>query len=112
MEAYDRKIMKKGYWGAYYFPRHLNFFGFKSPERLLGMTGFETIRQYYLLAPINWTFGFHALTSGAIDRPETGISRFFTDNNSLCLGIFSFLDLVARSIGFTTSNPKTIARKI
>jgi SAM-dependent methyltransferase len=109
--AYDRKIFRGGLWGAFYFPRHLNFFSFKSLEKLLDISGFEVCKQFSLLAPINWTFSFHAFFSRRKKQKKNAADLFFTDGNPICLTIFTAIDLVALLLGFTTSNQKTIARK-
>ena len=109
--AYDRKILPGGLWGAYYFPRHLNFFNFNSLEKLLNICGFEVCKQFSLLAPINWTFSFHACFSRTKKQKKTAADRFFTDSNPICLTIFTAIDAIALLLGLTTSNQKTIARK-
>lgn len=109
--AYDRKIFRGGLWGSFYFPRHLNFFNFNSLEKLLTICGFEVCKQFSLLAPINWTFNFHACFSRTKKPKKTMADRFFTDSNPICLSIFTAIDAIALLLGFTTSNQKTIARK-
>lgn len=111
VEGYDRALAPKSHWGAYYFPRHLNFFGFDSLRRLLALAGLATVKQYSLVAPINWAFTFHGILCPTPEKRDRWVGAFFTDRNPLCLGLFTVVDLVARGLGFTTSNQKTIAQK-
>lgn len=110
--GYDRLFFKKGFWGGYYFPRHLNLFNFGTLETLLENAGFDVIKQNSLLAPVVWTFSFHAWVSHFKNKGAKLLAGFFKDSNPVCLGIFSCLDLMALLCGLTTSNQKTIGRKV
>jgi len=112
VSGYDRMFFKKRFWGGYYFPRHLNLFDFGSLRRLLEMTGFKIIRQYSLSAPIVWAFSFHSLVSDFNNKKEGRFSRFFSDKNPICLGIFASIDIIALLCGLITSNQKAVGRKI
>jgi len=112
LSGYDRMFFKKNFWGGYYFPRHLNLFDFNTLEGLLKKTGFAVVKQYSLLAPIIWTFSFHAWISHFGNKGAKSFARFFSDSNPICLGVFSCLDAIALFCGMTTSNQKVIGRKI
>lgn len=104
--GYDRKLFRRGLWGGYYFPRHFNLFDFKSIRQLFKNNGFKIIKQYSLLAPVVWTFSFHAWL-----HKNKLANKFFTDKNPFCLVIFTLIDTVAYLANFTTSNQKIIAYK-
>ena len=112
LEGYDRFFFKESCWGGYYFPRHMHLFSFDTLRKLLEQTEFKIIKQHSLLAPIVWTFSFHALFCRTPEQSKSLLSSFFSDRNPLCLFLFTCLDIVAISIGLTTSNQKIIACKI
>ncbi len=110
--GYDRRLIRDGRWGAFYFPRHLNLFDFGGLQRLLAGHGFETVSQYSLLAPVNWAFGMRALACPEPHCRDNLWHRLFSDENPACLAVFTMLDVLARAVGLTTSNQKTIARRV
>ena len=110
-DGYDRKLFKDGLWGAYYFPRHLNFFSFETLGRLLKETGFEVVMRKSLLAPIVWAFSLHAFTGRTREKAARFPSTFFTDRSPLCLAMFSLVDALAMALGLATSNQLIIAEK-
>lgn len=111
VNGYDRKLFSKSFWGGYYFPRHMNLFSFESLSALLNRNNFKIIKRYSLLAPIIWTFSFHALFCHVPGKKRTIAKRFFTDRNPFCLGFFTLIDWVALLLRVTTSNQKIIAQK-
>jgi SAM-dependent methyltransferase len=111
ISGYDRRWFGDTFWGGYYFPRHLNLFSFASLARLLRETGFALVSQYSLLAPIIWTYSLHGYLSGREGENKHLLAGFFTDSNPLCLAAFSLLDLLTISLGFVSSNQKTVAQK-
>jgi SAM-dependent methyltransferase len=112
LNGYDRKLFKDGYWGGYYFPRHLNLFTPESLDRLLSKSGLDVVNSYSLVAPIVWAFSMHAVLSARPDSLFARLAmRFFTDKNPFCLALFTFLDLTAIICGVATSNQKMIAKK-
>ena len=90
----------------------MNLFSFDSLERLLQQIGFEVVVQRSLVAPIVWTFSLRGYFGRTKQRRYGWPARFFSDRNLFCLAAFSLLDALAIAAGFTTSNQKTIARKI
>lgn len=44
-ESYDRAIFRKGLWGSYYYPRHLNLFSLKGLETVLARNGFQVVED-------------------------------------------------------------------
>ena len=112
ISGYDRKFFVNSKWGGYYYPRHLNLFSFESLAKLLKKTGYNLVRQKNLVAPIIWTFSLHGSLGPTKNRQQSLWAKFFTDRNPLCLAFFSFLDFIAIKSGLTSSNQKTIAKKI
>ncbi len=110
--AYDRRLIRDGRWGAFYFPRHLNLFDSAGLGRLLAGHGFEVVRQYSLVGPVNWAFSLRALTCPDPRHRDSRWHRLLSDESPACLAVFTVLDLLARAVGLTTSNQKTIARKV
>ena len=109
--GYDRILFSRSFWGGYYFPRHMNLFSDEGLRKLLEQNGFKISCSYSLLAPIVWTFSFHAALSHNPNWLNSILGKFFTDSNPLCLAMFAVIDLIALSIGLTTSNQKIIAKK-
>ena len=112
ISGYDRRLIGDTFWGGYYFPRHLNLFSFASLARFLEESGFIVVAQYSLLAPLVWTYSLHGRLSHQKREEKNLLADFFTDRNPLCLAAFSILDLLAISLGFISSNQKTVAQKV
>ncbi|MDD5583468.1 MAG: class I SAM-dependent methyltransferase [Candidatus Omnitrophica bacterium] len=110
--GYDRKFFSKSFWGGYYFPRHMNLFSFESLGALLKRNNFKIVKRYSLLAPIIWTFSFHALVCHTPGKMRTALGKFFADRNPFCLALFAMVDCIALILRCTTSNQKIIARKV
>ena len=112
LSGYDRRLFGRSYWGAYYFPRHLNLFSFATLSEFLQKYGIKIVKQYSLVAPIIWTFSLRGYFAPTQARRRSLAARFFTDRNPVSLAVFSIVDLIALLLGKVTSNQKTIARKV
>lgn len=112
ISGYDRRFFSRAHWGGYYFPRHLNLFSSKTLRQFLLNNDFEIKKQYSLLAPVVWTYSIHASLCPNPEKKESLASRFFSDSNPVCLGLFTCIDTIAVLFRFTTSNQKVIARKM
>lgn len=111
IKGYDRQFFKKGLWGGYYFPRHLNLFSRPSLVRLLSDCGFEAVGSRSLVAPVIWCYSLKALAK--IHFPSSKwLHRFFDVHNTLLMSIFTAIDWFAILFKISTSNQEVIARKI
>lgn len=109
-DGYDRRWFRKGFWGGYYLPRHMNLFSHNSLKRFLEDAGFIVEKHLNLCAPIVWIHSLRAWTVSK-PRPIRMLSSLFSDTNIFALATFASLDFVAKMLGGTTSNQKIIARK-
>lgn len=112
-DGYDRAFFRRSFWGGYYFPRHLHLFDSDGLKSCVENSGLTVVYQGYLLAPIIWIFSVHALISHGLNdgRAKEMVSEILSDRNPLCLAVFTLVDLLARLVGFPTSNQKIIGRK-
>lgn len=108
-DGYDRKLFRRGAWGGYYLPRHLNLFSTKNLQRMLEDAGFDFVSMQNLAAPMIWVYslkGYFASKTGFLAKLE-GLCKV----NPISLAIFTPFDLIANAIGLQTSNQKVIAKK-
>jgi len=108
-DGYDRKLFRRGAWGGYYLPRHLNLFSTKNLQRILKNAGFEFVSMQNLAAPMIWVYslkGYFASKKGLLRKLEK-----LCTVNPITLAIFTPFDLIANALGFHTSNQKVIAKK-
>lgn len=111
-DGYDRKyLFHDGAWGSYYYPRHLNLFTKKGLNRFLVQAGFVIEKHISLLAPICWVYTMISLNKRKKWNMKV-IDKFFRDTNPIPLMLFSAIDLMAKVVGFNTSNQKVVARKV
>ncbi len=107
-KGYDRQLFMRGAWGQYYWPRHMNLFNSKSLAKLFKTHGLEVEKVTYLVCPVGWAqtlkyltyrLGFHKLSS----RINT--------YNPIVLGIFTIIDLLAKTLRLQTSNMQMVFKK-
>jgi ubiquinone/menaquinone biosynthesis C-methylase UbiE len=111
LNGYDRRFFYHHYWGGYYIPRHLVLFTNQTLQAILEKSGFVFEKYRPLVAPVVWTFSFHARLTSSKNSMLKFLGKFMVDRNPLVLGLFTALDLVALLLGLTTSNQQIIARK-
>ncbi|MFM1891516.1 MAG: hypothetical protein RLZ44_593 [Pseudomonadota bacterium] len=108
-DGYDRAIFRRGAWGGYYFPRHLNLYNKGSLARLVRQAGFLPERQTSLVAPLVWCYSLQAAVQIAAG-PDSFALRWIRAGNLPLLAVFAALDSLARAIGIQTSNQQLVAR--
>ena len=108
--GYDWKWFNGGAWGGYYFPRHMNFFSSDSLAQFLESVGFVVERKINLCATLIWIYSLRALTHNKRGWKKL-LHPLFNDLNPAALFAFAFIETAAKSLGFTTSNQKILARK-
>lgn len=109
-DGWDRRWFLDGFWGGYYFPRHLNLFSGAGLSRLVERVGFQAVSRRDLVAPMIWCYSLRAWAqTRQPDRPW--LDRMFSPENPAALAVFTALDLVAVRLGRTTSNQKLNARR-
>ena len=113
LSGYDQKLFARSHWGGYYFPRHLQLFGHTSLKNILENRGMSVLKQFSLVAPIIWAFSVHSAINTRFNHQHRPwfVDRLLSDRNPACLGFFTIIDMIARMLGFTTSNQKIIAIK-
>ena len=111
LDGYDRRFFYAHYWGGYYIPRHLVLFNNKTLQAILEKSGFIFEKYRPLVAPVVWTFSFHARLISSHNRLLKFLGKFMVDRNPLVLGVFTAVDILALAVGLTTSNQQIIARK-
>lgn len=107
-KGYDRQFFSKGAWGQYYWPRHMNLFNSESLGKLFKTHGLEVEKVTYLVCPVGWAqtvkyltyrLGFHKLSSK--------INTY----NPILLGLFTIIDLLAKTLRLQTSNMQIVFKK-
>ncbi len=88
----DFGLFKKGYWGGYHFPRHLNLFNKYALTKLAEKIGFAVMEIVTIVSPVNWVYSFH---NALMDKRA---SKFLIDRFSLrsvaSLSAFTLLDIM------------------
>jgi SAM-dependent methyltransferase len=107
-EGLDARLFSRRHWGGYHLPRHLQIFDSATIRRTLERYGFSVERIEYLPSPNFWTSSVRNLLIRA-GVPRC-ITRRMNYRSTVCMGIFTSLDLVLRPF-FRTSNMRVIARK-
>lgn len=108
-ESYDRAIFRRGLWGSYYYPRHLNLFSMRGLKTVLARNGFQVIESYNTVAPLCWI-----LTMNSIAGHYPGWSwlrRLFTVTSFAPIALFTLMDLAALTAGWHTPNQRVVAKR-
>lgn len=108
-DGWDRRFFRRGGWGGYYWPRHLNLFSRKHLSRVVMESGMEVAFSQSLLAPPCWIYSlqFSAQRMGC----GAWFSQAFADTSTPLLATFAMIDRIALLLGAETSNQKLVARK-
>lgn len=110
-ESFDTKIFRKKYWGGYHFPRHWNLLNEKSLKRLAAEAGLEILEFNYLPAHSFWIYSLHHIVLDKLKLPR--IAKLFDPfRNIPLLAVFTGLDIIRASLGFSTSNIQMVAKKL
>jgi len=107
LDGYDRKLFSKSLWGGYHMPRHLNIFTRKSLEVFLGQYGLKRAKFTHLTAPLIWVTTVH----NGLKIRNFNAHKWFGYGNLPALTVFTILDIVMKTIGFSTSNQQIIVKK-
>lgn len=93
----DFGLFKKGYWGGYHFPRHLNLFNRFALSRLAEKIGFNVTEMKTIVSPVNWVYSFH---NALVDKnaPKFLVDRF-TLRSVVSLSVFTMLDIILQKAG-------------
>ena len=91
-DSVDFGLFKKGYWGGYHFPRHLNLFNKTSLSKLAQKTGLLVDGLTTIVSPVNWVYSIH---NALVDKraPKFLINRF-TLKSFVSLSAFTMLDII------------------
>lgn len=91
-DSVDFGLFKKGYWGGYHFPRHLNLFNGTSLSKLATKTGLLVEGLTTIVSPVNWVYSIH---NALVDKqaPRFLINRF-TLKSVVSLSVFTVLDII------------------
>ena len=91
-DSVDFGLFKKGYWGGYHFPRHLNLFNKKSLSKLAQKAGLSVASLTTIVSPVNWVYSIH---NALVDKraPRFVINRF-TLRSFVSLSAFTVLDII------------------
>lgn len=91
-ETVDFSLFKKGYWGGYHFPRHLNLFNKTSLGKLARNAGLSVAGLTTIVSPVNWVYSIH---NALVDKgaPQFLINRF-TLKSFVSLSAFTILDMI------------------
>jgi 2-polyprenyl-3-methyl-5-hydroxy-6-metoxy-1,4-benzoquinol methylase len=109
-KGWDRIFFKRGAWGGYYWPRHLNLFTPAELTQLVEKAGFKLVKQFYLLAPPCWIYSLQFSLSRI--APTMNLKKYVPDDSIFLLGFFALIDSIAKLLKLPTSNQKLLARKI
>lgn len=93
----DFSFFKKGHWGGYHFPRHLNLFNRSSLQKLADKTGYEVVSLKTIVSPVNWVYSFHNMLVDQ-GRPKWLTERF-TLRSTFSLTVFTILDFIFQKFG-------------
>lgn len=105
----DHAIFKGRWWGHYHFPRHWNLFSTDALVRMLDQRGFEIARSEYLISTSSWIISHHNYFK---DRGwPRFVTRFFSYQNPILLGLAVVIDTLRIRLGRETSNQRVIGRK-
>jgi 2-polyprenyl-3-methyl-5-hydroxy-6-metoxy-1,4-benzoquinol methylase len=105
----DHALFKGRWWGHYHFPRHWNLFSTDALVRMLDQRGFEIARREYLISTSSWIISHQNYLK---DRGWPGfVTRFFSYQNPILLGLAVVIDTLRIRLGFDTSNQRVIGRK-
>lgn len=91
-DSVDFGLFKKGYWGGYHFPRHLNLFNKISLSKLAQKAGLSVEGLTTIVSPVNWVYSIH---NALVDKraPKFLINRF-TLKSFVSLSAFTMLDII------------------
>lgn len=91
-DSVDFGLFKKGYWGGYHFPRHLNLFNKASLSKLATNTGLLVEGLTTIVSPVNWVYSIH---NALVDKraPRFLVDRF-TLRSVVSLSAFTVLDII------------------
>jgi len=91
-DSLDFGLFKRGYWGGYHFPRHLNLFNKSSLTKLALKTGLLVEGLTTIVSPVNWVYSIH---NALVDNraPKFLINRF-TLKSFVSLSAFTMLDMI------------------
>ena len=91
-DSVDFGLFKKGYWGGYHFPRHLNLFNKASLSKLATKKGLLVEGLTTIVSPVNWVYSVH---NALVDKraPRFLINRF-TLKSVASLSAFTVLDII------------------
>lgn len=91
-DSVDFGLFKKGYWGGYHFPRHLNLFNKISLSKLAQKAGLSVEGLTTIVSPVNWVYSIH---NALVDKraPKFLINRF-TLKSFVSLSAFTMLDVI------------------
>src|ERR1700731_903077 len=102
-DGWDRRFFRRGSWGGYYWPRHLNLFSRQHLSRLVAECGMEVELCQSLLAPPCWIYSCQFSMQRAGVRGKL-VKSILPDTSTLLLGAFAVLDRLALFFGAETSN--------
>lgn len=91
-DSVDFRLFKRGYWGGYHFPRHLNLFNKNSLSRLAQKAGLVVEGLTTIVSPVNWVYSIH---NALVDKqaPQFLVNRF-TLRSFVSLSAFTMLDII------------------
>ncbi len=108
--GYDRYIFRKGLWGSYYYPRHLNLFSQSGLRKVLERTGFQVVKNYNTVAPVCWVFTMNSIAGRY--PAWCWLRKIFTVTNVAPIAVFTLIDLLALGVRFHSSNQRVVARRV
>lgn len=107
----SRKIFPRKDWGGYHFPRHLQIFSKKNLRYYLEKNGFEILEHYNILSPSFWIITCrNVLGLNSYERSKS-VFEFLNFKNAISLGMFTIVDFLLLSLGFSTACQRVIAIK-
>jgi hypothetical protein len=109
-DGWDRRLFRRGGWGGYYWPRHLNLFTRPNLTRLVEESGMQVVLAQSLLAPPCWIYSVQFSAQRLGLGPWFG--KIFPDTNTALLAAFAIIDRIALFFGAETSNQKLVAQRL
>ncbi|MBI2996306.1 MAG: class I SAM-dependent methyltransferase [Candidatus Melainabacteria bacterium] len=107
-QGYDRKLSKKGAWGGYYWPRHMNIFTPESLTKLFEQYNLRLVNFCSLVFPVGWIY---SLKYTFERRNWKQLACLTNLSNPFLLAIFTIIDLFAILLRKQTSNMQLLFQK-
>ena len=108
--AWDFRLFRDRYWGAYHIPRHFYLFSAGTLCRLLLEEGFEIVHARSILSPAFWV---HSVHNWLVDRSwGRSIAPYFQPQNLWAIAAATALDSVQLATTRQSSNLQVLARKV